>query len=193
MKTKLFSLVIILSFFASSAFSQGFTIGIKAGANLGKMTGQSFKDQFTLGYQVGGFVTVPLGKRFAIQPEVLFNQTNLDTSSKFSDIYAFNNVSQVELKHLTIPIMLNVNVNKYLTLQAGPQFGIMLDQSKTLLQSGEDAFKSGGFALAGGLQLNLLKFRVYGRYVGGLTNLDNVGDKENWKAQSIQLGLGIAL
>jgi hypothetical protein len=47
--------------------------------------------------------------------------------------------------------------------------------------------------LAGGVQLNLLKFRVYGRFVGGLTNLDNVGDKETWKTQTIQLGVGIGL
>ncbi|MEO6135396.1 MAG: porin family protein [Ginsengibacter sp.] len=193
MKTKFFSLLIIFSFLGFSAFSQGFTIGVKAGANLGKMTGQSFKDQYTLGYQVGGFVTIPLGKRFAIQPEVIFNQTNLDTSSKFSDIYAFNNVSKIELRQLSIPIMLNVNLNKYITFQAGPQFGVTLDQSKNLLENGKDAFKSGNFSLAGGIQLNLLKFRVYGRYVGGLTNLDNVGDKENWKVQSIQVGLGIGL
>lgn len=192
MKTKLFSLI-VFCFFASSAFSQGFTIGVKGGASLGKMTGQAFKDEFTLGYQVGGFVTIPLGKRFAIQPEVLFGQTNLDTSSKFSDVYQFNNINNVQLKQLSIPIMLNVNLNKYITFQAGPQFGVVLDQNKNLLENGKDAFKSGNFSLAGGVQLNLLKFRIYGRYVGGLTNLDNVGNKENWNAQFIQLGVGIAL
>ena len=89
--------------------------------------------------------------------------------------------------------MLNYNLNKFISLQAGPQFGILLDQDKTLLQNGKDAFKSGNFALAGGVQLNLLKFRVYGRFVGGLTNLDNVGNKESWKTQAIQLGVGIGL
>ena len=78
-------------------------------------------------------------------------------------------------------------------LQAGPQFGILMDQNKDLLQNGKNAFKSGNFSLVGGLQLNLLKFRVYGRFVGGQTNIDNVGDKETWKTQAIQLGVGIAL
>ena len=89
--------------------------------------------------------------------------------------------------------MLNYNLNKYVTLQAGPQFGVIIDQDKNILQNGKDAFKSGNFALAGGLQLNLAKFRVYGRYVGGLTNLDNVGNNDSWKASAIRLGVGIAL
>lgn len=193
MKTKLFSFAILL-FISSSVFSQGFSFGIKGGANLGKISGQSFKDEFTLGYHVGGFATINFGK-FGIQPEVLFNQTNVDTSSKFSKVYTdvFNHINNIKLNSLSIPIMLNYNLNKFISLQAGPQFGILLDQNKTLLQNGGDAFKSGNFALAGGVQLNLLKFRVYGRFVGGLTNLDNVGDKETWKTQAIQLGVGIGL
>ena len=180
-------------FMGSSAFSQKFTLGVKGGVNMGKMTGKSFKDEFTIGYQVGGFATIPFGDKFAIQPEVMFNQTNLDTSSNFSDIYDFNHISQVKLNSLTIPIMLNYNMNKYLTLQVGPQFGVVINQDKNILENGKDAFKSGDFALAGGLQLNLSKFRVYGRYVGGLTNLDNVGNNDSWKASAIQFGVGIAL
>ena len=60
---------------------------------------------------------------------------------------------------------------KFIAIQAGPQFGVLLDQNKDLLQNGGDAFKSGDFSLVGGVQLNLLKFRIYGRYVGGLTDL----------------------
>ena len=190
---KKFLLFAAILFMGSSAFSQKFTLGIKGGANLGKMTGKSFKEEFTLGYQVGGFATIPFGDRFALQPEVMFNHSSLDTASNFSQVYQFNKVNNVSFNSLSIPIMLNYNIVKYLTLQVGPQFGIVLDQDKNLMQNGKDAFKSGNFSLVGGVQLNLLKFRVYGRYVGGLTNLDNVGDKESWKASAIQLGVGIAL
>lgn len=192
MNKKLLLFAAIL-FMGSSAFSQKFTLGIKGGVNMGKMSGKSFKDEFTLGYQIGGFATIPFGDKFAIQPEVMFNQTNLDTSSNFSDIYDFNRIGQVKLNSLVIPIMLNYNLNKYVTLQVGPQFGVTLDQDKNILENGKDAFKSGDFALAGGLQLNLMKFRVYGRYVGGLTDLDNVGNNDSWKVSAFQLGVGIAL
>ena len=193
MKTKLLT-VALLVFISSSAFSQGLHLGIKGGANLGKISGQSFKDEFSLGYHVGAFATIGLGEKFAIQPEVVFNQTNTDTSTKFSQIYSgFNHINDIELHYLSIPILLNYNINKIITLQAGPQFGILLDQNKNLLQNGEDAFKSGAFSLVGGVQLNLLKFRIYGRYVGGLTDLKNIQAADTWKASAIQLGVGIAL
>ncbi|HEU5366503.1 MAG TPA: porin family protein [Hanamia sp.] len=191
MKTKLLSIVVLL-FISSSLFSQGLTFGIKGGANLGKIDGQSFKNEFTLGYHVGAFATIG-GKKWAIQPEVLFSQVNVDTATNFSQVYQFNNVSKIQLKHLTIPIMLNYNLSNLLTIQAGPQFGILLDQNKNLVQNGKDAFKSGDFSLAAGLQLNLLKFRVYGRFVGGVTDLNNIKSNDTWKVQAIQLGIGIAL
>lgn len=191
MKTKLLSIVVLL-FISSSLFSQGLAFGIKGGANLGKIDGQSFKNEFTLGYHVGAFATIG-GKKWAIQPEVLFSQVNVDTATNFSQVYQFNNVSKIQLKHLTIPIMLNYNLSNLLTIQAGPQFGILLDQNKNLVQNGKDAFKSGDFSLAAGLQLNLLKFRVYGRFVGGVTDLNNIKSNDTWKVQAIQLGIGIAL
>ncbi len=191
MKTKFVSIVILL-FTSSSLFSQGLTFGIKGGANLGKISGQSFKDEFTLGYHVGAFATIG-GKKWAIQPEVLLSQVNADTATNFNQVYQFNNVSKIQLKALTIPIMLNYNLSNLLTIQAGPQFGILLDQNKNLVQNGKDAFKSGDFSLAAGLQLNLLKFRVYGRFVGGVTDMNNIKSDDTWKVQAIQLGVGIAL
>lgn len=191
MKTKLLSIVILL-FVSSSLFSQGLTFGIKAGANMGKIDGQSFKNEYSLGYHVGAFATIG-GKKWAIQPEVVFNQVNTDTATSFSDITGLHNVGKIQLHYLSIPIMVNYNISNILSLQFGPQFGILMDQNKNLVQNGKDAFKSGNFSLAGGLQLNLLKFRVYGRYIGGLTNLNNLGNNDTWKANMIQLGVGLAL
>ena len=192
MKTKLISFAILL-FIGSSAFSQTFKLGIKGGANLGKISGKSFKDEFSLGYHVGGFATIGLGDKFAIQPEVLFNQVNNDTTTNFSDVFKVKNADKIELKFLSIPILLNYNVNKYITLQAGPQFGVLLNKNDNLLQNGGNAFKSGDFSLVGGVQLNLLKFRVYGRFVGGQTDIDNLGNNDTWKTKAIQLGVGFAL
>ena len=191
MKTKLFSIAALL-FFSSSLFSQGLSFGIKGGATLGKISGQAFKDEFTLGYHVGAFATIGFGK-FGIQPEVLFNQVNVDTASNFSQVYQFNHIDKIQLSSLTIPILLNYDLNKIITLQAGPQFGILIDKNKDLLQNGQDAFKSGDFSLVGGVQLHLLKFRVYGRFVGGLTNLNNIQNSDTWKTSAIQLGVGIGL
>ncbi|HZI68898.1 MAG: porin family protein [Ginsengibacter sp.] len=191
MKTKII-IAAILVFFSFPLFSQGLTFGIKAGANMGKITGRSFKDAYKLGYHAGAFVTIG-GKKLALQPEILFNQVNTDTATSFSQITGFNNVSSIKLHYLSIPIMINYNLANILALQFGPQFGILMDKNKNLVQNGKDAFKSGDFALAAGLQLKLLKFRVYGRFVGGTTDLNNLGSNDTWKVNAIQLGVGLAL
>ncbi len=191
MKTKFLSIIIAL-LISSSLFSQGLTFGIKAGANLGKISGQSFKDEYNLGYHAGAFVTIG-GKKWAIQPEVLFNQVNTDTATSFNEITGFKNVNKIQLHYLSIPILVNYKLSNLLALQFGPQFGILIDKNQSLVQNGKDAFKSGDFSLAGGLQLNLLKFRVYGRFVGGVTDVNNLSSNDTWKIQMAQLGIGIAL
>ena len=192
MKTKLLILA-IFSILGSAAMAQSLHIGAKAGANISKIDGQSFKDQFSFGYHVGGFFNVGLGKKFAIQPEILFNQVNVDTSDKFSQVYEFNHLEKVQLKYLSVPILLNFKPVKFLTLQAGPQFSVLMNKSKTLVENGRDAFKGGDFSMLGGVQVNLGHLGVYGRYAVGLNNLNDIDNKEKWKSQSFQLGVALTL
>lgn len=193
MKTKSLLLVILLAV-SCVTFSQGLTFGIKGGATMNKLSGKSFKEEFTFGYHIGAFATLGMGKKFSIQPEVLFNQINVDTASNFSAVSPnFNKVKDVQLKYLTIPVVLNYNLSNIFALQLGPQFGVLIDQDKNLLQNGQEAFKKGDLSMVGGLQLKLLKFRVYGRYVVGLNDISDAPNSGEWKSQSIQLGLGIAL
>ncbi len=191
MKTKLISIAALL-FISSSLFSQSFNFGVKAGANLSKIYGKSFKDEFQFGYHAGVFATIS-GKKWGIEPEVLFSQVNTDTATNFRQIYPnFSTISKIQLHYLSIPVLIDYKIDKVLSLQAGPQFGILLDQNKDLLQNGKDAFKSGNISVVGGLQLHILKFRAYGRFVGGTTNIDNVGSSDTWKLSSFQLGVGFA-
>jgi hypothetical protein len=191
MKAKIVTLTLI-TFISTASFAQSFNIGFKGGANINKLTGQSFKDQFSFGYQLGGFVELG-GKKFSIQPEILFNQSNVDTSSSFSSVYQFKNMGKVQLKYLSIPVILNIKPSKLLSLQVGPQFGVLLNKDKTLLQNGKEAFKGGDFSMLGGVQLNIYKFIVYGRYTVGLNSINDIDNKEKWKNQSIQLGVGFKL
>ncbi len=192
MKTKLLTLAMVF-LTAGAANAQKLHVGVKGGANINKLTGKSFDDQFSFGYHVGGFVSVGLGKKFAIQPEILFNQINVDTSSSYSTVYQFNKVDKVQLKYMSIPILLNYKPIKFLTLQAGPQFGILTNKSKTLMQNGKEAFKSGDLSMLAGAQVNIAHLNVYARYAVGLSNLNDIDNKEKWKSQSIQLGVGLTL
>lgn len=193
MKRKL-PLVLAVLFLAQASFAQ-FSIGVKAGANITKVDGQSFKDEFKYGYHLGGFLSVGLGGRLGIQPEVLFNQYQTKTDSSFKNIYqnALNGVSDVKLNYLSIPVLLNYKLGSFLSLQAGPQFGILLDQNKNLLENGQDAFKKGDFSLLGGAQLSIAKLRLSGRYVVGLNNINDIDNQDKWKNQGWQLSVGLGL
>ena len=192
MKTKLVLLVFI-SVLSTTVFSQGFKIGIKGGATINKLSGKSFNEQFSFGYHLGGFAEIGITKKWAIQPEVLFSQSTVDTSSSFSSVYQFNKMNNIKLKYLSIPLLLNFKPIKLITLQAGPQFGILMNKSNTLLQNGKAAFKAGDFSMLAGLQLNVLNFKFYGRYSIGLNNINDIDNKQQWKNQAIQLGIGVAL
>jgi len=192
MKTKLVVLAVI-SIFSTSSYAQLIKPGIKGGASINKLSGKSFKDEFSWGYHVGGFVEIKLLRKLSIQPEILFNQVNVDTSSQFSSVYQFNKVGKVDLKYLSFPILVNIKPVKYLSIQAGPQFGILINKDKTLVENGKKAFDGGDFSMVGGLQLNFSHLHVYGRYVIGLTNINDLDNQEKWRNQSIQLGVGLSL
>jgi len=195
MKTKLVTLFSVL--LLSQSMIAQFHIGAKVGANISKVEGKSFKQEFRYGYHVGGFAEIGLGKNFTLQPEVLYNQYSTTLDSNYKNIYqnVFNPSHQtsVKLNYLSIPILLNYKLLGPIYLQAGPQFGILLNQNKTLLQNGGEAFKSGDFSMLAGAQVKLSKFRITGRYAVGLNNINDIDDMDKWKNQVVQLSLGLAL
>src|SRR6476620_2628024 len=135
MKTKFYVLAACI-LFAQAAFAQ-FTVGIKGGANITKVEGKAFRDEFRYGYHLGGFAEIGLGGKFGVQPEVLFNQYTTRLDSNYKELYenVFQSGQTVKLNYISIPLLLNYKlVGNFLTLQAGPQFGILVDNSKTLLQ-----------------------------------------------------------
>jgi hypothetical protein len=84
-------------------------------------------------------------------------------------------------------------IGNFLSLQAGPQFGVLISQDKTLLQNGGDAFKKGDFSLLAGAQIKFSAIRISGRYVIGLNNINDIDNQDQWKSQGFQVSLGLAL
>jgi hypothetical protein len=186
----------VMAFAAASYAQGGFRLGAKLGANLNKVEGQSFSDGFDLSYHVGAFAEIDFNKKWGIQPEVLWNQTT-GRRTNFDNLYPSvtnpNGSEKFKLDYLSIPVLLRYNIGNILTLNAGPQFGILLSEDKTLLQSGESAFKDGDFAMVFGGQLNFNFLRIYGRYNIGLQNINDIDNKDKWTNQQIQFGLGLRL
>lgn len=180
---------------ATGASAQSLNLGVKAGATLGKIDGQPFKDGYNLGVHAGFFADLGIGEKWGIQPEVLFNQTKTQVRSSSDVGDVLNQGTKGHLNYLSIPILLNFKPAKILTIQAGPQFGILMNKDNSLVENGKEAFKSGDFAIDLGAQLNLGGFKVYGRYNIGLsdTRVSDVTDKSKWTNQQIQLGIGYVI
>ncbi len=175
-----------------------FSVGVKAGTNISKITGKSFNDEFRYNYLLGAFAEIGLGEVISLNPELLFNQSSstLDSSgfkSVYQNIGINNSQTRARLNYLSIPLLANIKLGGPLQLEVGPQYSILMSSDKKFLDNAHDAFKGGDFSMVGGVKLKFSKFRLGGRYVIGLDNISNLGSQDKWKNQAIQLSAGLAL
>jgi len=121
MQKKSVALSLILFVIAATQVNaQGFHLGVKAGANIFKVDGQSFKQGFEFGYNVGAFAELNFTSVIGIQPELNFNQTNYHTGDHFGDIFPGGpNDVKGKLRYLSIPILLSIRPIPLLSLQLG--------------------------------------------------------------------------
>lgn len=103
-------------------------IGVKAGVNISNLTvdESELNSSGKTGFTAGIMVEIPIAKNFSLQPELLYSQQG--TKITFSDEEVTNShyKSTIELNYLNIPVMLKYYVIKGLSVQAGPQIGILL-------------------------------------------------------------------
>ncbi len=187
--------ILIISF--SQGRAQGFHLGAKIGTNISQMTGRSFDQGFQWGFSAGAFAELNFTSRWGIQPELLFNQTQTQTASNFNDVYYQGiNSRSVSLNYLSIPILLSFKLIPILSIQIGPQFGILMNTSQNITTNASNAFKSGDFSMVGGAQVNLGGIRLGARYIYGISNLNGLpppGDVDTWKNQNFQLYFGLRI
>ncbi|HEY4150516.1 MAG TPA: porin family protein [Chitinophagaceae bacterium] len=185
-----------LIFVSAAGYSQKlplFEFGPKVGVNITKIDGQPFSNEFSYGYNAGVFAALRLTNRLQFQPEVLFNQYTSKTDSSFNHIFDVHNVQNVKLNYLSIPLLLSFSPTKVLSFQAGPQFGMLLNHSESLVQNGKQAIKNGDLSMLAGAQLNIANFKVSARYVIGLNDISDVSNSNMWKNQGWQLSVGFRL
>lgn len=203
------TLIISVFFIASlSAFSQRnakndfekesfFRVGFNAGINVNKIQGRSFKDEFRYNYNLRGFAQFNFSRKFGIQPEVSFIQASSEQSNDFSDIYDDISLGGSQLKaklnYLKVGSLLNLNIGptQKIKLQFGPQWGMLLNEKVDSLKTSANIFKDGEFSLTGGIMFQLPFVHFGGRFEQGLTNINNIDNRDAWKSQSFQFFAGI--
>ena len=193
MRKIILSLIIVSA--STFANAQKLHVGIKAGANMNKISGMEFKSGYELGYHAGLFSEVYLGKKFAIQPELLWNQVNTKKAMGSQSVINGwkDSTTNIRLKYLTVPLMIKYHLTNSLALNVGAQYGILIDQQNSTFGNAKEAIKSGDLSVIGGFTVDFSKLRVYGRYNIGLNNMSDVQNTDQWKSQQIQVGIGYCI
>ena len=89
-----------------------FRIGAKAGVNINRVNGHSYKSGFAYNFQGGGFMQFNFSRTFGIQPEVNFVQTSSEFSQDpneiYDDIFRDGSQKKAKLNYLEVPLLLNM-------------------------------------------------------------------------------------
>jgi opacity protein-like surface antigen len=103
-------------------------LGVKAGLNLSSLSfdESELNSSNKTGFTAGVMAEIPLTKNFSLQPELLYSQQGSKSSFFDRDVTNSQYKSTITLNYLNIPVMLKYYVLKGLSLQAGPQIGILL-------------------------------------------------------------------
>ena len=188
---KILSLFVLICMFVNIQ-AQGLKLGIKAGGNFTTNTSVSFKENYQGGFQAGVFARVKANDFIGIQVEGLVSNITLKISPTATGFRTA--LTDLKATYLHIPILLNVSPIPLLSLQVGPQIGMTVAQTANALQTGQAALKNKDFNVLSGVQLNLSKLSVFGRYSFGLTDIRNIPTSAApWKSKMIQAGIGISL
>jgi len=192
-KSIIFSLVLIIAGFVD-ANAQGVQLGAKGGINFSQFDGRSLDQEYKFGYSLGGFAEINFSKHFGIQPELLWNEYQARTATDANTVYEdLSNGTNISLNYLSIPILLAFKPSKLITFHLGPQFGILINESQTLVDNSKNAFKTGDLSILAGAQLNLAWFKLGARYAIGLNNIDDLGSQDSWKSKGFQVYVGVRI
>jgi len=201
-------LLFFLIFICANAFSQKrkfdpnadhenfFRIGAKAGVNINKINGESYKSGFNYNYLLGVFMQFNFSKTFGIQPEVNFVQSSSEFSNDgtiiYDDLFLDGSQKKAKLDYLKVPLLLNINVgpSKRVKLQLGPQYGNVLKQTVDSLKNNGNIFKTADWSAVGGLWLQIPFINLGARYEIGLTNLNDIDNRQKWKSQAFTIFAG---
>jgi len=172
--------------------------GVKADLNFTTINGKGLASGYTLGAQGGIFVERSFNKKWSLQPELLFTQSNTTKGNDFLTYYNTTGnpfaAKDIKLGYLSPPVMIKYNINKSFSVLAGPQYSLLLVDAESLLTAGDGkAFKKSEVSANLGGQFNIGVVSVYARYNLGINNINNIDNRYAWHASHIQAGIAVKI
>lgn len=183
-------IVLFISFTSTALFAQGFSGGLKAGANITNFTGGNFdavKKKAIVGFHGGGFLNFSFGA-LSLQPEIL-------VSTQGARIDSVSGSFDWKVTYAAVPIMLKYRSAGGFYIEAGPQFSFKISED-VKNETIEDFAR--GLDLSAGAGLGFQTkggFGIGGRYLVGLSKVgdfslsESGGVDPDFKNSVIQLGI----
>lgn len=172
----------IIALTASAGLAQH--LGIKGGLTFSNLNIDEVTDEnLRFGYHFGAYLNLPLGERFAFQPEV--NYTTKGATAEY-DVLFFNGEYSFNLSYIDVPLMGVLRLSEGFEIHAGPYLGILTQASLSTdgdLGEGQepldkDHFQSLDYGLAAGIALNFEALQIGARYHYGLREIAQTEDAE---------------
>jgi len=185
--------VLLIALFSTVSASAQVAFGIKGGLNLTTLNVEDpeLSYESRTGYHAGIFLRGKFGN-IGLQPELLLFTQNGDLESSLFG------TAQESFTYLSIPLMLKFYPIGGLNIQAGPQFGFLLDGERkydTFFGSGSeditDYYKKSDISVSvgGGYDFNFgLSLDV--RYNIGVKDINNVSNGEEARSRIFLLSVG---
>ncbi len=143
------------------------------------------------GWGAGGWVNIPLGKRFSFEPQLMYNKYVYKTTST-TPLFQQGNIG-----YISVPLILKLHLGKNFAITAGPQFDFTssVNDSKNVIAK-EDVASTSISVNAGVEFFPHARIVPFVRYIHGFTNMDardNQTTVGEWKNENIQAGVKIRL
>lgn len=147
--------------------------GLKAGLNVSSLSNAD-DSKAKAGFYGGAFVNIPVASSFSVQPEVLYSGVGVKEDG--------GNDLKLNLDYISVPVMFQYNALPNLYLEAGPQFGFLINsklKNDDASVDVKDGFKGFDFGIGIGAGYYFTpNIGVTARYVAGISDIveNNQGD-----------------
>lgn len=192
---KQFCIITVIALLSmSSVNAQNVQFGAKVGVNFASINGDDTDElDMRTSFHVGVFSELSYSERFSLQPELVYSSQGAKMSEEGFDV-------SIRLSYINLPIIAKYYLTEGLSLEAGPQFGLLLSakvKSEFDGESEEEDIKDElndfdfGINFGAGYKLeNGINFTA--RYNYGFTNLADTEDLDDTKINNgvIQVSVG---
>src|SRR5690606_11187282 len=121
---------VLMLFIGTAAISQELDLGVKAGVNFANISDVDDLSSKT-GFQAGIFAGIKFTDKVGVQADVLYSQQGAEFD-----------FGKFDVNYINIPIVLKYYLVQGLNVQAGPQFGFILDDDIYEMQNGGPSIKA---------------------------------------------------